>query len=105
MFDLPPSDFVMILLRPQRGHELVDRYRDPLRLKSAIPNANQLVGLPAAPFVGEVSFADVAAILSHSRRWSSRCERGISDTVVQFLNARVVTPQTTSDLHVGTPNR
>lgn len=92
MFDLPPSDFVMILLRPQRGHALVERYRDPAILRSAIPKAESLAGLPSQPFVGEVSFREVAAILEHNRRWFSRLERGLGNSLVQFLNARATTP-------------
>ena len=91
LFDLPPSDFVMILLRPQRGHELVKRYRDPEQVRTAIPRGSQLAGLPYTPFLGEASFADVAAILDRNQCWFSRSERVLSRTMVQFFNGRTAT--------------
>lgn len=98
MFDLPPSDFVMILLSPNCGHTLVNQYRDREQLIRAIPEAKQLVGLPGAPFVGEATFAGVAAILDRNQCCFSRSERMLSETAVLFLNGRAATLRGPSDV-------
>jgi len=48
LFEVPPRDFVQIVVSPQAGNRLVKQYRDPARLATAIPHSNQLKGFPEA---------------------------------------------------------
>jgi hypothetical protein len=82
---LPPRDFVLILVAPERGHRLVERYRDPGRLRAAIPQSERLIGLPAPPFVGELGYGDIVRVLRCQRRWFGRAERRVVDDLCDYL--------------------
>jgi len=88
-FNLPPRDFVVLLLGPIKGHPLVERYRDPQTLKAAIPHSDRLMGLPAAPFVGEITFGDVVRVLRRQSRWFTRPERQLVSDLVDYLAFKV----------------
>jgi hypothetical protein len=85
LFDLPPRDFVLILCSPAKGHCLVKKYRDPKSLLRAIPHSDRLQGLPAAPFVGELSYNDIVEVFRHQRRWFTRAEQRLLDSFVDYL--------------------
>jgi hypothetical protein len=88
MFRTTPADFVMILLEPNAGHRLVDQYRDSKALVSAIPHAEQLVGLPAQPFVGQLSYADLCGVLRRAERWLAPRERELAGTLADYLSGK-----------------
>ena len=85
MFAIPPRDFIVVFCSPAKGHWLVERYRDPVKLLAAIPHADRLRGLPSLPFVGELSYEDIARALRRRRRWFTRPERVIVDTLADYL--------------------
>jgi hypothetical protein len=84
LFHAPPRDFVLLLLTPSSGNPLVQEYRDPDRLKSSIPDGERLTKLPAAPFIGELSYQDVTKILKKQRRWFGHAERKMIDDVNEY---------------------
>jgi hypothetical protein len=75
LLDAPRRDFVLILLTPISGNPLVQEYRNPDRLRSAIPHAERLKALPRSPFIGELSHRSVIDILTEQQRWFSLPER------------------------------
>jgi len=85
MFHSRPRDFACLLLSPRKGHPLVALYRDPERLRASIPHNDRLVGLPRAPFVGELSYGDISTVLQRQRRWFSRPEKVLLDLLIDYL--------------------
>ena len=89
LFDLTPRDFVAVLWGPKKGHELVQKYRDPEQLRAAIPHSDRLVGFPTLPFVGELSYQDVIDLLRRQRCWFSRPEQKAIDTFCDYLTFKL----------------
>lgn len=85
MFKIPPRDFILVFCSPAKGHWLATRYRDRAKLLKAIPHSDRLQGLPPLPFVGELSYEDIARVLRRRRRWFTRPERLIADTLADYL--------------------
>ena len=97
MFEISPRDFVLVFCSPAKGHCLVKRYRDRDKLLKAIPHSDRLKGLPSLPFAGELSYEDIAQVLRRRRRWFTRPERMIADTLADYLlfkSANLKTPYT-----------
>ena len=53
-------DFVLIYCSPSGQSKLVERYRDPEHLLRSIPNGGRIESHPVSPFVGGISFPDLA---------------------------------------------
>jgi hypothetical protein len=85
LFPSRPRDFVLILVQPNVGHPLVEKYRRPETLLKAIPHHDRLCGLPATPFVGEIGYGQLATILKNNRRWWSRPERMLAENLCEYL--------------------
>jgi len=85
MFEILPRDFILVFCSPAKGHWLVKRYRDPAKLLRAIPHNDRLRGLPKLPFVGELSYEDIARVLRRRQRWLTRPERLIAETLADYL--------------------
>jgi hypothetical protein len=104
-FDLPrlfPAkrrDFVLLVVSPEVSQPLVDRYRDPVRLRAAIPHSDLIPRLPRLPFVGRLSYLDIVWILRRGRRWCSRPERILLDQLTAYLEMKQGT------LPRGTPSK
>lgn len=84
-----PRDFVVILLTPTRGHELVRFYQDANNLKAAIPHSDKLLGLPRNPFIGELTYGDVIRVLQRQRNWFTRPEKQVLDQLVEYLTFKL----------------
>jgi hypothetical protein len=89
LFHSPPRDFVLILLTPSTGNPLVQEYRDPDRLRAAIPYGEQLLQLPGLPFIGELSYRNVTDILVQQRRWFSRTEQKLVDGLKDYIGFKL----------------
>ena len=89
LFDLPPRDFVLILLTPTSGNLLVQEYHNPDRLRSAIPHADRLRDLTRSPFIGELSYRSVIDILSEQQRWFSLPERRLIEELNEYLRFKL----------------
>ncbi len=89
LFHAPPRDFVLLLLTPSSGNPLVQEYRNPDRLKSSIPDGERLRKLPLAPFIGELSYGDVTNVLQRQRRWFSRPEQKMIDSVNEYTKFKL----------------
>jgi len=86
---VPPRDFVCIVVSPTKGNELVHFYRDPRRLRAAIPCSDRLVGLPKSPFVGELSYGDLIRVLRRQQRWFTRPEKQVLEQLVEYLTFKL----------------
>jgi hypothetical protein len=96
LFEAEPRDFILLLISPRREHPLVKEYRNPARLKAAIPHSNRLTGLPKLPFVGELSYLDIVRILEQQRKWFTRAERQLIDDLYEYLSYKqATTPERT----------
>lgn len=89
LFQAPRRDFVLILLRPGGGHELIKRYRDKAQLRAGIPRNEICLDLPLPPYLGELRFDNVTGILKSQRRWFSRAERSLIDQLVDYLDLKI----------------
>ena len=89
LFAQPPRDFIVLVVAPTKGHTLVGRYRDEERLRAAIPHADQLVGLPRGPFVGELAYADIIDLLRRQSRWFNRTERNVATDLSDYLQFKL----------------
>lgn len=89
LFDLPPRDFVLVLLTPTSGNPLVQEYRNADQLKAAIPHAERLKDLPRSPFVGELSYRSVINLLDGQRRWFNHSEQKLIDGLNEYLDFKL----------------
>ncbi len=106
LFDQAPRDLIVLVVAPTKGHPLVDRYRDHERLRAAIPHADQLIGLPRGPFVGELSYADIIDLLRRQSRWFTRPERMITSDLTGYLEHKLTSsPVRLSARTIATPDR
>jgi hypothetical protein len=85
LFKTAPRDFVLILVSPRPGHPLVNRYRDPGQLRTAIPHHELLPLLPRSPFIGEISFRQIVQVLRRQCRWFTRPERQLAQDFCEYL--------------------
>ncbi|SIO63239.1 hypothetical protein SAMN05444166_7287 [Singulisphaera sp. GP187] len=90
LFAQSPRDFVVLVLSPQTGHPLVDRYRDPRHLQTAIPHFDRLVGLPRNPFVGQLGYREIISLLRRQSRWMTRAERHVVEDLTDYLEFKQV---------------
>ncbi|MEZ5941149.1 MAG: hypothetical protein R3C18_07145 [Planctomycetaceae bacterium] len=85
LFSRDRRDFVLILMAPTAGHPLVARYRDPLQLKTSIPDGERLTEFPTFPFIGEIGYRDTMNSLKRNHRWFSMPERKLIDDLIRYL--------------------
>ncbi len=85
LFEMPPRDFVLLLVSPRSGNPLVQQYREPDQLRKAIPHGHLLSRLPTGPFVGELSYSGIIELLSDQRRWFTRAEQMLIDRLKDYL--------------------
>ncbi len=91
LFPSTQRDFLLLVISPDKGHPLVARYRDPVQLRKAIPHSDLISTLPKLPFVGELSYLDIVAMLRSQRRWFCRAERIVADQLVEYLEMKLAT--------------
>ena len=84
-------DYLLLVISPEKGQTLVARYRDPVRLRAAIPHSDLIPRLPRLPFIGELSYTDIVHILRKKQRWLSRPERILVDQLNEYLDMKVAT--------------
>lgn len=89
LFVMPPRDLVILVLAPVKGHPLVERYRDPESLRTAIPHSDRLAGLPRCPFVGELGYGDIIGMLRQQSRWFTRSERRVAEHLSEYLELKL----------------
>jgi hypothetical protein len=89
LVQVPPRNFAVIVIGPTKGHPLVAAYRDPDRLRSAIPHHDRLSDLPVSPFVGEATYGEVAEVLQANLKWLSRPEQVLARDVADYLAFKV----------------
>jgi hypothetical protein len=89
LFEGKPRDFLLLVISPEKGHTLVANYRDPGRLRAAIPHSSLIRHLPRLPFIGELGYRDIIMILRHQQRWFSRPERIVVDQLMAYLDMKL----------------
>ena len=67
----------------------MQEYRDPDRLRSAIPHAERLKALPRSRFIGELSYRSVIDILTEQQRWFSLPERRLIEELNEYLQFKL----------------
>ena len=81
----PRRNFALLLLTPHGDPAAVAPYRTPDQIRSALPPSLGEPDLPSCPFVGTLSYADVADALAVNRRLLSRPERVLADRLGEYL--------------------
>jgi len=89
LFDLQPRDFILVLCSPFKGNDLVVKYRDPEKLRKAVPHSDRLAGLPGLPFIGELSFGDIVSVFRRQRCRFSLPERRLIDSLMGYLGFKL----------------
>jgi len=85
LFEMPSRDFIQLVISPQGEKNLIDRYRNMDQLTASIPKSEQLAGLPRQPFVGQLSYRELAHLLQDNRRFLTRAERILVDHLSNYL--------------------
>jgi len=62
-----------------------------MKLLAAIPHSELIPRLPSLPFIGELSYADVARSLGRQIRWMSRPERILVGQLKEYLDMKLAT--------------
>ena len=91
LFEGTIRDFLLLVVGPEKGHPLVARYRDPVKLRSSIPHGNLIAKLPALPFLGELSYPDISGILIRQERRFNRVERIVAAQLNVYLEMKLAT--------------
>jgi len=89
LFECKQRDFLLLVISLEKGQPLVARYRDPEKLRSAIPHSDLIPRLPRLPFIGEMGYLDVVTILRHQKRWFTRSERDLVDQLTAYLEFKL----------------
>jgi len=89
LFPTGRRDLVVLVIGPEKGNPLISDYRDPTLLRRAIPNSDLIPTLPKLPFVGELNYRDIVAILRAQRRWCNRAERVMTDLLTDYLEMKL----------------
>ncbi len=89
LFEGRQRDFLLLVISPEKGQPLVTKYRDPVKLRSAIPHSDLIPRLPRLPFIGELGYLDVVHILKNQKRWFSRAEREMVDQLTAYLEFKL----------------
>jgi hypothetical protein len=91
LFPTTNRDFLLLVISPDKGHSLVARYRDPVKLRKAIPHSDLISKLPKLPFIGELSYLDIVTLLRSQRRWLTRPEKILVDQITEYLEMKLAT--------------
>lgn len=89
LFEIQRRDFLLLVISPESHQPLVGRYRDPIRLRAAIPHSNLITQLPKLPFIGELSYLDVVQVLRRQERWWCRPEATLVDHLDNYLQMKM----------------
>ena len=89
LFDMPTRDFGLLLVSPTPQIDLVNKYRDPTQLCGSIPHGHLLRRLPRLPFIGQLSYTDIIAILTARLRLMIRPERILVSQLCQYLRFKL----------------
>jgi hypothetical protein len=85
LFPPRPRDFAVVIISPTRGQPLIQKYRREGAIWNALPRPDLLLDLPRRPFVGEISYGDIATILRSNERWLTRAERDLAGILSEYL--------------------
>lgn len=91
LFEGKKRDFMLLVISPEKGQPLVARYRDPARLRTAIPHSDLIPQLPRLPFIGELGYHDLVLMLRRQRRWFTSPERILVDQLTEYLEFKLST--------------
>ena len=89
LFNPTPRDFIFLIVSPEKNHPLISKYRDPNKLREAIPHSGLIPRLPKLPFIGGLSYTEVVRLLRQHHRWFSRPERILVDLLTEYLEMKM----------------
>ena len=87
-FDLPRRDFYMIVIGLAKDNPLVEAYRDADRLLGQLTPTRRLAALPRRPFVGELSYRDIATVLHRHLTAMVRAEQRAARDLLDYLELK-----------------
>ena len=87
------------------GNPLVREYRQPERLRAAIPQGDRLSNLPPGPFIGELSYNGIIEMLKDQRKWMTKVERSLVDDLTEYLRFKVRQLRSTNGQNTDDPNQ
>lgn len=97
LFEMPRRNFVLILLTPKAGNQLVKEYQNPDRLRSSIPRGERLKDLPGLPFIGQLDYQNLIDLLGRQRRWFTKAEQKLCDILGDYSAFKLIkTPRKTA---------
>lgn len=87
-FDLPRREFCMILIGLTKGNPLVEAYRDADHLLRQFPLTRRPAALPVEPFIGELAYSDIAAVLQCKMSAMGRAEQRAVQDLIDYLKLK-----------------
>lgn len=91
LFHVEKRRAVWLALLNRKPEPVVDQYRDRGRLVSMLAGMGALESLPEEPFVGTVTWSDIAEALQRIRRQMTSTEAGVAETTIDYIHAKVRT--------------
>ncbi len=91
LFEGKKRDFLLLVISPEKGQPLVAQYRDPARLRTAIPHSDLISQLPRLPFIGELGYYDLVQMLRRQKRWFTSPEKILVDQLAEYLEYKLAT--------------
>ncbi len=85
LFQIPRRIPVWMALLNARPDPLVERYRDPRKLARSLRGIITPKHLPADPFIGTVTWNDIAEILEAHQAQMTAAERSVSKAISEYL--------------------
>lgn len=103
LFTSTTRNFTVVVLAPDVGQPLVEKYRDLDTVKASIPHADR-IHWPNTPFVGEIGYAGIGRVLKARRRFTTPAERRVIDGLIEYLAYKHRTKPNRTGLPVVPPN-
>ena len=87
-FNLPRRDFCMILIGPTKGNPLVEAYRNADHLLGQFPPNRRPDALPGGPFVGDLTYRDIATVLNRNLSAMGRAEQRAAHDLLDYIELK-----------------
>ena len=92
LFESAPRDFCILLVSMNKQDALANRYRDPDHVCHSISSQNRLKGLPEAPFVGQIDYQSIRAILLRNLNEFNRAEQHLVHQLSDYFQLKLNKP-------------
>jgi hypothetical protein len=93
LFAAPKRKPIWLALLAYKPDSLVDRYRNPKHLAECLKGMVDEKALPTDPFVGTVTWNDIARILSERMPQMTPAERSMTQSLAEYIRHKMELPK------------